>query len=129
MRNTALFGAVFLVVADRLLKTIAPRLWNEATDSLISLTFARNTGVAFSFDLRLDPLWLIIPILCLVAVLAIRSLRRREVAQTIAYGYIFLGAASNLYDRIAYGFVIDYINFSFFSVFNLADVLIIGGAA
>jgi signal peptidase II len=34
------------------------------------------------------------------------------------------GSLGNLYDRIQYGYVIDYIDFRFFPVFNFGDVAI-----
>ncbi len=37
---------------------------------------------------------------------------------------MFLGAFSNFIDRIRFGGVIDYIDVSFFTVFNLSDVMI-----
>jgi signal peptidase II len=39
----------------------------------------------------------------------------------------FLGAFSNLYDRLHYGYVIDYFDLKYFTVFNLSDVMIIIG--
>jgi signal peptidase II len=43
--------------------------------------------------------------------------------------FIILGGASNLFDRIYYGFAIDWIKLFFlpFSVFNIADLIIIAG--
>lgn len=38
------------------------------------------------------------------------------------------GAASNLVDRLRFGFVMDYIDLKVFPVFNLADVAIVLGA-
>ena len=40
---------------------------------------------------------------------------------------IIFGAISNLFDRIKYGYVIDYLDLKYFTVFNLADVMIVGG--
>lgn len=44
-------------------------------------------------------------------------------------GLILGGAISNLYDRIVYGFVIDYLDFRIWPVFNLSDSAITVGAA
>ena len=40
---------------------------------------------------------------------------------------ILFGAISNILDRIKFGFVIDYIDLKYFTVFNLADAMITGG--
>ena len=37
---------------------------------------------------------------------------------------IIVGAISNLIDRLRYGYVVDYIDVKFFSVFNIADSMI-----
>lgn len=44
-----------------------------------------------------------------------------------AYLFIILGGASNLFDRLYYGYTIDYINFLNISFFNIADGMLIGG--
>ncbi len=38
------------------------------------------------------------------------------------------GAISNIIDRLSYGYVIDYLSLRYFTVFNLADVMISSGA-
>lgn len=41
--------------------------------------------------------------------------------------FVFIGAFSNILDRVRYGFVVDFISIPFWSVFNLADIYIILG--
>ncbi|MBU2102075.1 MAG: signal peptidase II [Candidatus Omnitrophota bacterium] len=48
---------------------------------------------------------------------------------TIACGLIIGGALSNLFDRLVFGFVIDYIDIRVWPVFNLSDSCISVGAA
>jgi lipoprotein signal peptidase len=49
--------------------------------------------------------------------------RRRE-GLLLPFVFIFLGAASNLFDRLYFGGVIDYIVLPFGGAVNLADVMI-----
>ena len=42
---------------------------------------------------------------------------------------IAAGAASNFFDRVRYGAVIDYIDVRWFTVLNIADIMISVGAA
>ena len=46
------------------------------------------------------------------------------------YGYflVFAGAIGNIYDRIVLRFVVDFIDFHFWPVFNIADSAICIGA-
>ncbi|MFZ5591493.1 MAG: signal peptidase II, partial [Bacillota bacterium] len=48
-------------------------------------------------------------------------------AQQVALALICGGALGNLWDRSLYGEVIDFLHLSFWPVFNLADVAIVGG--
>lgn len=46
----------------------------------------------------------------------------------LGVGLVWAGALSNLVDRLKYnGSVVDYVNVSFYSVFNLADIVIVIG--
>ncbi|HNW45162.1 MAG TPA: signal peptidase II [Elusimicrobiales bacterium] len=94
------------------------------------LTYAENTGVAFGMFRDSNSFFLLFSSL-LVAVLL--YLRRRIQAQSLAASagltLVLAGALGNLYDRIAYGFVVDFFDFSFFpAVFNVADSCITVGA-
>jgi signal peptidase II len=127
IRNTALFSAVFLLIIDRLAKQLALSLWHEHPQvlikNLLSLSSSQNIFVAFSLQTFFDPLWLIIPIVAIVVVVLIKTLREHS-ADAPALILILAGAASNLFDRLVYGYVIDYIDLSYFTIFNIADILI-----
>jgi signal peptidase II len=106
----------------------------------------RNTGMAFSlFDNsaegRTSPLLVAftIAVLGLVAWLLWQSIRSRGPASEhghwsfrLALGLILGGAAGNLYDRLIFGSVTDFLDFywgaAHFPVFNLADSAITCGA-
>lgn len=64
---------------------------------------------------------------------ACSSLYKREAGRDfkkfLAYSFIILGGASNIFDRLAYGYVIDYFNFFNYSFFNIADGMLIMGIA
>jgi len=83
-----------------------------------------------AFGIRL-PIELIIIsgliILFILGVLAIYSIKHRKLDWFYPLTLIFAGGASNLYDRIAYGYTVDYLYLWPYSFFNIADILIITG--
>jgi len=105
--------------------------------SLFDLVLAHNTGAAFSFlsDAGGMQRWLF-TLIAMVASIWIVILLRKHAAQTLfalALSLILGGALGNLIDRIAYGYVVDFLSFHwdayYFPAFNIADSAITCGAA
>jgi signal peptidase II len=103
---------------------------------VFDLVLAHNTGAAFSFlsDAGGMQRWLF-SIIAVAASVWIVSLLRKHSAQilfSLALSLILGGALGNLIDRIAYGYVIDFLHFHWnehsFPAFNLADSAITCGA-
>jgi len=103
---------------------------------VFDLVLAHNTGAAFSFlsDAGGMQRWLF-SFIALVASIWIAWLLRRHSAQTLfalALSLILGGALGNLIDRIAYGYVVDFLSFHwnehYFPAFNVADSAITCGA-
>jgi signal peptidase II len=123
-----------LFLADRASKAWALReLVGRPVEvlSFFHLTYAENTGVAFGM-FRDSNLFFLVFSAALVAVLLYLRRRIEGHGALARFGLALVlgGALGNLYDRIAYGFVVDYFDFSFFpAVFNVADSGITVGAA
>jgi signal peptidase II len=105
--------------------------------SVFDLVLAHNTGAAFSFlhDAGGFQRWLFSGI-AVAASVWIVWLLRSHAAQTLfalALSLILGGALGNLIDRIAYGYVVDFLAFHwdehYFPAFNVADSAITIGAA
>ena len=105
---------------------------------LFSWTLAYNTGAAFSF-LAESAGWqrwlfaLIAVVVSAVLLVWLKRLGRNDTWLAIALALILGGALGNLYDRIAYGHVVDFIlvhwqNRWYFPAFNFADSAICVGA-
>lgn len=120
--------AIFFVF-DRFFKTIAVNYASKPLKIIgefFSFDFARNYNIAFS--LPLSGLWLSIFILIVVLGLIVFLLFLHKQNQTFQAFLIFniiLGSSSNLFDRFKYGYVVDYFDLKYFTVFNLADVMIV----
>lgn len=126
--NTALIGAVFVVALDRFCKIMALSFGQEKTFLLVgdffSFAYSPNINLAFSLPSLLRPLYIIPPIIIIIGYSFWKSLRQCRYQTATALGLILCGAISNFYDRVAYGSVIDYLDLRYFTVFNLADILI-----
>lgn len=91
----------------------------------------RNSGIAFSLFSGMSNALIIALTMLLVCLLLAYVFWRRpqgRMAQ-LGLGLICGGALGNIIDRIAFANVIDFIDFSFWPVFNLADVAIVLGVA
>lgn len=90
-----------------------------------------NTGAAFGILKGGTTFLIIITVLLIVAlVYALFFKRFSSRWMRAAALLITAGGAGNLYDRVAYGYVTDFIKFLFFDfpVFNLADCFVTAGA-
>ena len=129
--------ALFVIVADQLTKHWAV---NELVDRDINLfwtlrfNLSYNTGMAFSRGEDLGP---IIGVLALVVVVVLLlSIKRQPGRLTdVAVGMIVGGAIGNVIDRLfrqeawLRGGVVDFIDFQWFPIFNIADIgVTVGGA-
>ncbi|BCK88044.1 lipoprotein signal peptidase [Sideroxyarcus emersonii] len=140
MLNRWLLVAAVVIVLDQLSKAAIGShfVYGEsfAVMPFFNLVLAHNTGAAFSFlnDAGGMQRWLFSAI-AIAASAWIVWLLRKHPAQTLfcfALAFILGGALGNLIDRIAYGYVVDFLDFHWegyhFAAFNLADSAITCGA-
>ncbi len=123
---------VYLVIAlsillDQLTKWFATLyladsipLWN----GVFHLTFATNTGAAWG--MLKDHRWIFMTIstLAIVAILAyLIFVKEQSKGSRLALALICGGGIGNMIDRIALGYVVDFLDFRLinFPIFNLAD--------
>jgi len=101
------------------------------------LTLVHNSGVAFGLFKGRVPLFIFTSLFAIVLIImALRDKKDRAEGcakkgriYRIALVLILAGGLSNLIDRISLGYVIDFIDFRIWPVFNLADSAITIGAA
>lgn len=79
-----------------------------------------NKGI--SFGLLDNKILFLLPILLILLFLISKKCDRR-----FSICLMIIGGLSNLFDRLVYGGVMDFINFPLFPSFNLADVLVVLG--
>ena len=124
-----------LIIIDRITKALAiGHLAGGNVKTLLpgilSFAYVENRGMAFGMASGM--VWLLIILTALVlAILAAYLIRHPEEPMLFRTGLWFVmgGGIGNLYDRIAYGFVVDFIRTDFmdFPVFNFADIALTFG--
>ena len=96
----------------------------------LSLSFTRNTGIAFSLPIEgllLKAVTIILTIAIGIYFFRYEKLKDKTIVQ-LAYALIISGAVSNGIDRIFFGSVGDFIAVKYFAIFNFADIFISIGA-
>jgi signal peptidase II len=98
---------------------------------LLRLTFTRNEGAAFGMLPGSRALFILVHLVVLVCIAGYIVRRRPERPWVIvALGLVAGGALGNLVDRVAFGWVTDFIQIPFnFPIFNVADSAIVVGVA
>jgi signal peptidase II len=131
-----------VVLLDQITKWLASN-WLDAYEQIrilswFNLALAHNTGAAFSFLSSASgwQRWFFIVLSALVSLLILvwlKRLKRSEHWTAAGLALILGGAIGNLIDRIAYGHVIDFIQWHYeqyyWPTFNIADSAISVGAA
>ena len=124
-----LIGAVVLVLVDYWIKlwaveTLKPIGTIPLIQDVLHLTYVENDGASFS--ILSGQRWFLIGItsVALVGIFLFLVIRRpKSKLLVISLSMILAGGVGNLIDRIAKGYVVDYIDFRAirFAVFNFAD--------
>ncbi len=125
--------ALLIAGLDQLLKYLVQRdlaVGQSVTlvDHVLKLTHVHNTGAAFSLFVGFSPYLAAVGLA--VAVLVVVMHHRtpaRQLALQLGLALVLGGSLGNLLDRVTRQYVIDYLDFIVWPVFNLADVAINAG--
>lgn len=124
-----------LVVIDQLSKLYAinvvkPQGFIKVIDNFYYFTYVENRGAAFG--MLQDKQWFFVVITLAIFAVLVTVLYKYKIEGKLFYTatvLIFAGGIGNLIDRIFRGYVVDFLQFSFFPpVCNLADYFITVGA-
>lgn len=122
------FAAICL---DLVTKHLTTNVSMPLLDGLVSIYFTWNTGAGWSI---LSDHTLILTIFSALMVVGMIVLlvffRPKNWIYTIGFALVFAGAVGNLFDRIVFGAVRDFICLEFinFPIFNVADICLTIGA-
>lgn len=128
----------FIVSLDQLTKFIVINNFNLVGQSksiitgFFNLTLVHNPGAAFGILANLDPsiripFFFIVPgVTLLIALYFFHTVSEKTTLAIISLSLIIGGAIGNIFDRIKFGYVIDFFDFHWkdiyhFPAFNIAD--------
>jgi signal peptidase II len=137
MLASLIIAAVVLVI-DQLSK-IAVVSGMEVSQSIpviqdvLHMTYVQNRGMAFGLFSDNRMLFMIPTVVLIAAVVfAIVKLGKKNKVLDVSLGLILGGGIGNMIDRVARGFVVDFVDFCAFDfwqwVFNVADSAVVVGA-
>ncbi len=136
MRRHLIFLIVpFIFLLDRWTKLIVIHSLAFARQidvtSFFSIVHARNYGGAFSLlsqHAYAKYIFTYIPLLIIVLLIFVIIVYRMESSKRLSLTCILSGAVGNIYDRISYGYVVDFLDVYYKSyhwpAFNVADISI-----
>jgi len=129
---TVLVYTIFVVILDQVTKQIA-RTYMTFHDSIpviqnfFQLTYVENSGIAFGINFPGGSV--IFPIASIIATVAVFYylwlVRKDQIVVRLSLALILGGAIGNLIDRLLFGKVVDFFDFSIvgyhWPVFNVSD--------
>ncbi len=126
------FSGFLIVVLDQLLKWLIRSRFvlGEVKFDLgfFNFSYIQNTGAGFGLLQGFNTGLIFISILVMGIILYYyNEIKVKEKLLLFATAFVLGGAVGNLIDRLVLGFVVDFINFSFWPAFNIADIFITAG--
>lgn len=135
LRGGIFIAAAFVFAADRLtkyfiIKSLALGQSIKVIPDVFHITPVFNDGAAFGV-LRNCGLFFIIFSFAVIAfiLLIVSKSPRLDRLTAVSLALILGGAAGNMIDRLKFGYVIDFLDFRIWPVFNIADSCITIGVA
>ena len=127
--------ALIVALADQLTKWIIVRNMYlhesiQVIPGIFSITRIHNTGIAFGLFPGIPDVFTVITLMSmLIVVYFYLTIEPRTMLLTVGCALILGGALGNLLDRFRLGYVVDFIHFSFWPAFNVADSSVSIGVA
>lgn len=123
--SVVFFTAFDLYLSERILNEFR---FNLPENNLFDLIFVQNTGAAFSIfeNSRIFLIAFSVIALMLVLIYVIKNISKYSTFAAFLTAMLVSGISCNLYERIAFGYVRDFIKLNFveFPVFNISDIFI-----
>ena len=136
MKKKIYWLALLFFIIDLVSKQVIIRLIDLSASikiipNFFYLTYVRNEGAAFSIFQNQYVLILLVTFFALFFINNYLTKQKINKLESFSYSMIIGGILGNLFDRLVYGYVIDFFDFRFgkfnYPIFNMADVFIVVG--
>lgn len=96
---------------------------------IFHISLVHNCGVAFGLFKNRNFFFIILSLIAVLYILGYLFVNKRQngLTKRIALGLILGGASGNLADRLRLGYIVDFLDFRVWPVFNIADSAITVG--
>lgn len=113
-----------VVLVDQILKYAF--LQNETfyEGSIFSLHLIKNTGAGFGILANNSLVLGVVSLVVAMILIVLYPKIEKETFVQVCFALFFAGTVGNMIDRFARQFVVDFIDFSFWPAFNVADMAI-----
>ena len=134
--NFLMIITIIAILLDQLIKIIIKsKIFNSSIiliPHVLNLTYVQNTGEAYGIGSDSTSMYVAVNVVIIGLITYFIFSKKEELSKLIliALHLVLAGGIGNLIDRIARGFVIDYIDISpliKYPVFNLADIFVVIG--
>ncbi len=125
--GVCIFTAIDQMIKYAVIENLKPVGSVKVIDGFLAWTYAENTGAAFSiFTGNTQFLSVFTAVALIIGLGYLVFSKTHHIIYDICVPLLIAGGLGNLIDRIALGFVVDYIQVLFidFPVFNFADCLV-----
>lgn len=97
--------------------------------NVFHLTYIQNRGAAFSLMEGFRLVLILLPTILILAAMVYMFKNRKSAHPLLLTSLAFIagGGLGNVIDRLLYGYVVDYLDFRVFPIFNAADIFVCVG--
>ena len=112
------------VVVDQILKYLVLTREPQWLGSFVSIHLIKNTGAGFGILANNSLVLGFVSLVVAVILIVLYPKVDRKILPQVCFALFFAGTVGNMIDRFLRQFVIDFIDFSFWPAFNVADAAI-----
>ena len=127
-KNIIIFSTAFLILLlDQLTKFLVRKNFqlNQSKpiiESILHITYVTNTGSAFGLFKNFSSFFTLFSAIVIIVIFYyLKKIKKDGIKIQFAVSLLLGGTIGNLIDRLAYGSVVDFIDFRIWPVFNVAD--------